>query len=275
MGLRRTEMARVLALGTELSDREQALVRVVAGLRLATHAQLACLVPVGGTDASAESAARSARRILARLTESGVLGRLERRIGGVRAGSAGYVYYLGPVGQRLLAYWEGKGAVRGRARPEPGERFVRHRLAVSELYVQAQALHREGALELVSFDVEPDCWRPYLDRRGHRAVLKPDALLHTRARAREDRVFLEVDLATESRPIIARKLRRYVAYFQDGASGPTEDAAVTQVLLLTTTLARQAVLMEVCAALPRDAQSWFTVSTLDRGLAVLPSRVAG
>ncbi len=72
-----------------------------------SHAQLAALLG-DGRGCRAVSAARIARRVLARLTELGVLARLERRIGGLRAGSSGYVYYLGPAGQRLVAYWQGQ-----------------------------------------------------------------------------------------------------------------------------------------------------------------------
>ena len=146
----RVSPSQLIALATALPARERELVQLAARLRLMTHAQLAVLLAPGDRSVSPSSAARSVRRVLARLTAHGVLARLERRVGGVRAGSAGYVYYLGPIGQRLIAYWEGRGLVRGRFRPEPGGRYVRHRLAVSELYVQLRSADRSGELDLLS-----------------------------------------------------------------------------------------------------------------------------
>ena len=46
---------------------------------------------------------QAARRALQRLTKLGLLATLERRIGGVRSGSDGLIYRLGPAGQRLQA----------------------------------------------------------------------------------------------------------------------------------------------------------------------------
>jgi hypothetical protein len=48
------------------------------------------------------AAARASNRALTRLRDLGVLKTLERRIGGARAGSAGFVWYIGPAGERLL-----------------------------------------------------------------------------------------------------------------------------------------------------------------------------
>jgi hypothetical protein len=262
---RRTEMARVLELGDRLSDRERAAVRAVATLRLATHAQLATLTAGRDSDLSEESAARVARRLLAGLAEAGMLARLQRRIGGIRAGSAGYVYYLGPVGQRLIAYWDGHGITGGRVRPEPGPRFVRHRLMVSQLYVDAHVASQEGALELLAFDVEPDCWRTYLDRQGQEAVLKPDAVVLTRAQGGQRRFLLEVDLATESRTVIERKLRRYAAYF-DVDDGHAEQS---RVVLVAPTSAREAVLGQACEGLAPADRRRFSVGTLDRAVELL------
>ncbi len=257
----------LLALAGSLSESERAAIQTVADMRLMTHAQLAALL--GSTEASA---ARSARRLLARLTALRVLGRLERRIGGRRAGSAGYVYYLGPVGQRLMAYWHGRGLVRGRTRPEPGGRYVRHCLAVSELYVQTRLAANAGTLDLLSFESEPDCWRTYVDSFGGRALLKSDAYTRLGLGAYEDSFFIEVDLGSESRSVIARKVRAYLDYFQTGTE-QAEHGVFPRVLLLTNSEKRRAALVEVCERLPAEARRLFTVSTLDRALAVLTGHI--
>jgi Replication-relaxation len=262
----------LLTLAGSLGEPERTVIETVAKLRLATHAQLAALLGLSDAAESGGSAARASRRVLARLTALRVLGRLERQIGGKRAGSAGYVYYLGPVGQRLVAYWDGRGLTRGRTRPEPGGRYVRHRLAVSELYVQTRLAANAGTLDLLSFEAEPDCWRSYVDSFGGQTLLKPDAYVRLGLGAYEDSFFLEVDLGSESRQVIARKVRAYLDYFQTG----TEQAArgvFPRVLLLTNSAARRAVLVSVCERLSAEAWGLFTVSTLDRALPVLTGHI--
>ena len=271
--MRRLTGGQLIGLAANLPTRERALVETVARLRLLSHAQLASLLAATDGDASPVSAARSARRVLARLTANGVLARLERRVGGVRAGSAGYVYYLGPVGQRLIAYWEGRGLVRGRFRPEPGGRYVRHRLAVSELYVQLHGADRDGELDLLAFDAEPDCWRRSVDGFGGMTVLKPDAFVRLGIGAYEERCFVEVDLATESRSVIAAKVRAYLDYFHTG----TEQAAhgvFPRVVLLTNSEVRREALVDVVTRLPAEHWALFTVALLDRALEVMSGAVA-
>jgi hypothetical protein len=265
----RVSAAGLLRLASDLGERERTAVELVAKLRLISHAQLASLLaPPIDSAASPLSAARSTRRILARLTALGVLARLDRRVGGLRAGSAGYVYYLGPVGQRLLAYWDGRGLVRGRFRPEPGGRYVRHRLAVTELYVRLHAADRVGELDLLTFEAEPDCWRRYLDGFGGSLVVKPDAFVRVGVGAYEDRCFVEVDLGTESRSVIATKLRAYVDYFQAGAE-QAEHGVFPRVVLLTNSEARKAALVDVAGRLSAEHWSLFTIGTLDQALRIM------
>ena len=266
----RVNSTRLLQLASELGERERAIVEVVAQLRLVSHAQLASLLDPHDEHMSAASMARSIRRTLARLSGLGVLARLERRVGGVRAGSAGFVYYLGPVGQRLMAYWEGRGLVRGRFRPEPGGRYVRHRLAVSELYVQLRIAERQSELELLAFEAEPDCWRRYLDEFGGSLLLKPDAFVRVGVGAYEERCFVEIDLGTESRSVIAAKVRTYLDYFNSG-SEQAEHGVFPRVVLLTSTETRRAALVDVVARLPAEHWVLFTVATLDRALEVMNS----
>lgn len=263
----RVSHARLVVIAEAMSEREIAVVQVVDRLHLVAHGQLARLMP-SGEGASAASAARRVRRTLLQLNELGVLSRLDRRIGGVRAGSAGHVYYLGPVGQRLMAYWNGDGLVRGRVRPEPGAPFVRHRLATSELYVAARERERAGELDLLAFDVEPGCWRDSLTGFGARTTLKPDAFLRVGVGAYEDCWFIEVDLGTESRTVLARKLRLYLDYFHTGAE-QAASGVFPRVLLLTVTESRKATIVELCAALPAEYWSIFAVNLLDRGMDVI------
>jgi Replication-relaxation len=261
--------AELLRLGTELGDRQRTAIEAVAKLRLMTHRQLAALLDLGEND---PSSARTTRRLLASLVERRLLARLDRRIGGIRAGSAGYVYYLGPAGQRLVAYWQGRGLTRGRFRPDPGGRYVRHRLAVSELYVKASLAARAGRLDLLAFDAEPDCWRTSVDGFGGQTILKPDAFVRLGIGAYEDVVFAEVDLGSESRNVVARKARAYFDYFQTGDE-QTKRGVFPRVLWLTTNETRRAVLIDACLRLPAEAWRLFTVATLDRALEAMSERI--
>src|SRR5688500_6435940 len=84
----------------ELSERDIAVIRAVLDHRFLTARQIEQLH--FSDHATAEAAARICRRVLARLTRDRFLARLERRVGGVRAGSASYVYALGSSGGTLL-----------------------------------------------------------------------------------------------------------------------------------------------------------------------------
>jgi hypothetical protein len=261
--MKRLPFARLLELGASLGESEREVIRTLARLHLMSHAQLAALL---GFENS-ETSQRLARRILKRLNDDGMLARLERRIGGIRAGSAGYIYYLGPAGQRLVAYWDGQGLARGRYRPEPGSRYVLHRLAVSQLYVDLKDSDREGLLDLLTFDGEPDCWRTFGDRFGGTRTLKPDGFVRVGLGAYEDRYFVEVDLGSESRSVIGRKLRFYLDYFNTGAEQHAH-GVFPRVLLLTNSEERRAALVMTCERLPAEAWRLFTITALDKAVAV-------
>jgi hypothetical protein len=184
------------------------------------------------------------------------------------------VYYLGSLGQKLIAYWDGKGLVRGRRRPEPSARYVDHRLAVSEVYVKLFQAERGGGLDVLSFAAEPDCWRPYIDRFGGQTTLKPDAYVHLGVGAFEERAFVEVDLGTESRSVITAKARAYWDYFRSGA----EQAAhgiFPRVTFLTNDEARRGSVAEACARLPAEAWQLFAVVQLDQAVDLLSGRSSG
>lgn len=266
----RVRATRLLQLAEELTSSERTVIEALAELKLATHQQLATLLRNPARRVGLESEARSARRTLARLTALGIFRRLERRIGGIRAGSAGYIYYLGSPGQRLVAYWQGRGLVKGRHRPEPGSQFVRHRLAVSELYVQAILAQKRGQLDVLDFELEPASWRQMVDSFGGATILKPDAFVRIGAGDFTVSSFVEVDLGSESRSVIARKALAYIDYFNSGIEQAGNDV-FPRVVFLTTSEARKAAIVDICAALPPERWELFTVTTLDRGLLAISS----
>jgi hypothetical protein len=200
--------------GPELSERDWAVLDDLARVRLLTgrHVERLHL-----RDGSPLTQARRTRSLLQRLNDMGLVVRLERRIGGLHAGSAGFVYGLAPLGQRLTTERGPAGGRRLRRPWEPSRYFVDHILAVSELYVQLRELERAGRFELLRFDAEPACWRTWTGLSGERLVLKPDAYLMIATRDFEYASFVEVNRSTESLNVIRRKAQTYVTYYQSGA----------------------------------------------------------
>lgn len=190
----------------QLSDRDLAVVRSVKEHRFLTAEQIKLMH--FADHASEDAAARVCRRVLTRLTRERVLGRLKRRVGGIRAGSSSYVYALGPVGGRL---------VDGRRFTEPSALFLDHTLAVADAHVALVQAARSERLELVSVEVEPACWRRYTGPGGAPEIVRPDLHVVTAAGAYEDFWFLEIDRGTESPAAIRRKCRVYEGYWRTGS----------------------------------------------------------
>jgi hypothetical protein len=130
-------------------------------------------------------------------------------VGGVRAGSASFVYALGPVGGRLL---DGQ----GRRLVEPSAIFLTHTLAVAQAHVELVQAAHDRRLELLTVDVEPRCWRRYVGSGGAREVLRPDLYVVTGSGDFEDCWFVEIDCGTESPLALRRKCRAYEAYWRSG-----------------------------------------------------------
>jgi hypothetical protein len=260
----RVSQSQLVLLSSQLSPRRQQLVGHVAKFRLASGDQLRRLVyPTRDHSAKAEaSTARAARLDLAALTHSNCLFRLERRIGGARAGSAGYVYALGAVGRRLVDLWAGHGAGSdlGRSRYEPSIGFQDHALAVTEAIVATS----QGAAPLgraITYRVERAAWRNYRGVGSQLLTLKPDAELAIQDGDFTDHWWLEIDRATERRSVLQRKLGSYLAYYRTGAEQQAS-GVFPLVAWLTVSEARAAVLREEIANLGEHEQRIFRVGLL-------------
>jgi hypothetical protein len=263
----RVSAAGLLRLGESLSAPRWTLLHSVAQLRLVTGGQLRRRHYGDG-----DAAARRARLDLAALHELNILHRLERRIGGARAGSTGFVYAVGAVGRRLLDFERGDGVEQGRSRYEPSIGFVDHALAVSELWVglhefAADPWTPQGEVE-IDFRVEQAAWRSYPNSIGTLDTLKPDAEVRLRRKTFADSWFLEVDRATERASTIRRKLDTYVAYFYSGAE-QREREVFPLTAWLTTTDARAEVLAELIAERPHRERRLFRVGLLSSGVPLL------
>jgi len=190
-----------------LSERDRAVIASVHEHRFLTARQIEELH--FHDHATSDAGARVSRRVLARLTRDRLLARLARRVGGVRAGSASYVYALGPIGRRLIDD--------GRRFTEPSALFLDHTLAVADARVELNRAAGAGEFELVEVQVEPVCWRRYLGPGGAAEFVKPDLYVVTSSGEFEDCWFLEIDRGTESPAAIGRKCRGYDRYWRTGA----------------------------------------------------------
>lgn len=193
-----------------LSDRDRTIVGSVAAHRFLTTQQVERMHFADHT--SALAGARAARRVLRRLADLGVLSHLERRVGGIRAGSAGYVWTLGPIGRRLHTA-RGSGRFR---RYEPSLRLLAHYLAIADTHLALIGAARTGTFELLSVRLEPDSWRRFSGLAGDSRLLRPDLAAITSTGEYEDHWFLEVDLGTEHPPTVVDKCRLYLDYATTG-----------------------------------------------------------
>lgn len=206
--------ARLAVLERSLDPREQAIIDTLDRLRVATTEQLKRL---HFADLTPRSAARQAPKVLARLAEQRVTCKLERQLGGVRAGSRAAVWSLDLAGQRLAPSACGPAGNYRRRRPwTPSLTFIAHRLAVSECFVSLTERCRSGADELLDFEAEPLSWRRYTSPYGGASILKPDAFCRVAVGDFERGAFVEIDRATESRSTLATKLRAYRTFWETG-----------------------------------------------------------
>lgn len=241
-------------LRSTISATERAILADVAAMRLALATDLQALQ---GLRQPVE--ARQFRRTLQRLHERHVLFRLERVVGGRRAGSAGFVYGVGIAGQRLLAS-DGDGPARRPWTPRPS--WLRHALAVSHLYVLLRGLEADKALQLVRFEAEPMCWRSFSGPHGGVSTLKPDVFVRCDVGDFTDRYFIEVDCGTESPATLARKLDVYRHYWHTGRE-QQQGGVFPQVVWLVPTEARLDVMRRTVERQPADAQSLHRVAAYD------------
>jgi hypothetical protein len=267
MSRRYASEGRLAAVSEAMTDRDWLIVETLQTVKVATAHQLERLHFDPSED---PSSSRHRRRVLSHLVDLQVLGRLERRIGGVRAGSAGFVYGLEVVGQRLLDLRDGS----GRWRPPftPGLSFLQHRLAITEVYVRLVESQRGGRFhQLVEFAAEPDCWRSFSGRGGGRVLLKPDAYARIANGDYDYLWFIEVDRAAESRPTLKAKCQRYVDYWLSGRED-TRSIVFPAVLWLVPDERRAETLAGVIEQLPVDSRRLFQVAVFDLAVDVLTGR---
>ena len=253
----------------QLSPLEMQIVDCVGTLRIATGGHLRSLFYAGENE-SAE--ARKCRWTLNRLNTLGVLSRYERRVGGVRSGSDGYIYRLGTQGHRLVRWWKEGVDVRTHLAPEVGIHTMDHALEVANFYVGLKAEEaRRGRerLEVLSFDVERACWRDYALGLGQVRSLKPDAFVRVAVGDIERSWFVELDRGTVMQRTRASHAADYRDYWR---SGVTEDMPGVLWIAqndLVAAAAKRAIQPH------REPQGLFVIATIETAVRVATEPVAG
>lgn len=252
----RVRMPYVEQLAQRLSPRDWSIISTIYRLRLISGPQLERLHFHELTGRS-----RSVKRsqILKRLADIGVIAQLDRLVGSANRGSAPQCYALDTAGQRLVqlrANRESPGTHVRRPRV-PGDRFIAHTLAVSELYVSLVELSRLGGFTLAEFQAEADAYRP----DGVRGWIKPDAFVRMERGETADYWWYEADMATEDLlTTIRQKLLTYVHFVQRGQLGP--DDVMPRVLIGAVTSKRRTAIQSVVDELPAPADVLFLVADM-------------
>jgi hypothetical protein len=240
-----------------LAARDKAILRDLARVRVLTGRQLERL---HFHDLGAANRDRARRRVLNRLTSLSLVTTLERRVGGVRAGSAGLIYALDTAGQRLLRLPDHEEERPTRRPWTPGALFLSHTLAVAELYVQFREAERAGDFELVTFHAEPACWQ----RTASLGTIKPDAYVLLAEGDIEDAWWCEVDRGTESANTLRRKLNLYLLAAQAGVVGP--DQVLPRVLVSVPDEQRLEIVRSIIATLSPVTERLISVTLHDRAV---------
>jgi Replication-relaxation len=271
MSQRYLTAARQRQLEAKLTQPDLAVLQRVSDLRFVSGLQLTRLCFSGSVDPAAD--ARAARRALLRLTRLGALDRLPRQVGGVRSGSAGYVYRLGLLGQHLAIRYGWQPERRTRRSLVPGTLFLSHALQVAELHTRLVEADRSGSFELLELSAEPACWRSFGGLGPQRQRLKPDSYVRLGLEDFEDSYFIEVDRGTEGSQTIARQLTSYVAYF-DSEQEQAEHGVFPRVLWLAPDERRVGIIEAEVGRLAAAHGELFQVTVFDRCLDVMVPTIA-
>lgn len=261
----RVSPAMLAQIERRLSSDDRLIIATLDRLRLANTEQLHRLLVVHETTTLRRTQAK-----LRKLRDLRVIARLDRSVGGVRAGSSGHVNSLDVAGQRLASGCGPAGGRRLRRPWTPGLPFIAHQLAVSEVYVRLREAEGDPLafldfnrdLAVLDFDAEPLAWRYFAGIGGARTILKPDAFVKLGIGEFEDAYFLELDQDTQSLPAIARKLTVYKRFYVTGREQERQ-GAFPQVLFLTPTEERRAALAGLIASQPEEVRRFTAAALLD------------
>lgn len=223
------------ALRERLTPRDMQIISFIEQAHCAFTHQLTRLFFASASNEQAAS--KACRRNMQKLLEYKLVNKLDRKIGGYRAGSNANIWYLTDAGYKLLDLEDPDTPLKRRRFLEPSAITLRHRLTSVECYIQMVELGRKiqlggnvqaeeaggnsgaasktnsGTITPRSFSVrkvefEPKSWKQYpYDNKNK--YLKPDLFISIEKDGYEYLYFVEIDLASESMTDILRQCESY------------------------------------------------------------------
>lgn len=252
---RRIDVDVLHQLAETMPERDHQVLALIARHRfLTTHQIQRFAFDTLGTP---DSAARTTRHVLQRLSRTALIRSLAQRIGGVRAGSSARVWQLSPAGARLL---RDDGTVY--RTHEPSTRFLAHCLMVADAHLGLRSIQHLPGVEAVHVQVEPECWRRFTGHGGEPRWLQPDLAATIQTTEFDDRWFIEVDLGTEALPTLLKKCGQYEAYRASGIE-QDEHGAFPLVLWLFSKPERADRLSAAIRRSPRFTPQLYRFATAD------------
>jgi len=200
-------------LSRAISDRDKEILRSLQKCRYLTTKQVTRLH--FNNSSTKTAATRASNRSLSKLKDYGLIGALERRVGGPAHGSDPYIWSLTAAGFRLINLDNLDHSSRKRYL-EPSSYFLTHTLTIAEGYLQLRDICQKSGAELADVQFEPECWRWHKSSKGKPVALKPDLFAAVRFAGYEDRYFIEVDRGTVTLQMIIRKCHSYLHYLKTG-----------------------------------------------------------
>ena len=253
----------------KLGEKDKSILEIIRKYRYMTTRQINRLY-FENSSSSQNAAQRATNRALTKLKEQKLIFTLDRRIGGVRAGSSSYVWALNSPGHRLLSL-DDDHSIKSFTRKrifEPSIRFLEHTLAVSETYVQLVLIAGENeSIEIIKNETEPDCWRRYINNSGIITSLKPDLYAETISGEYQDHWFFEIDLSTEAPSRIMNKCEQYYRYYLSG-NEQRKNGIFPMVVWITLNTKRT-------ATLRHHIEEEFTVKGKDIFIVIEPNQLNG
>jgi hypothetical protein len=253
-----------------LSARDWDVIQTVYRMHLAVGSQLERLHFHSLLSERSRSVVRGLA--LKRLVDLHVLITLDRRVGATDRSPRELCYALDVNGYRVLRIRANRESpdVPVRRPWLPGDRFVRHTLAVTELFVRLVELSRGGAFVLSMYQAKHEAHWP----NGLGGWLRPDAfvqLRHPQGTGYWQYWWYEADRGTESLPTLQAKLLSYLDFAQRGQLGP--DGIVPRVIVGVLTAKRQAVVAAWVDSLSAPAAELFRVADMTEVARVMADEI--
>ena len=240
-----------------LDDRDRQILQLMRRLRFMRTDQL-CRIFFQEPETTDRAKLSRTTRCLHRLEKWGVITHLPRKVRPNRGGTYGLVWHLTETGTRLLDICR---EIPKRHRPyEPSETFLKHSLAVAEVYtITMETARKEPAFAAKTIEIESEAAREHKTPATYLTPSKttricPDMFLEIdnvdeSGKKITDYWYIEVDLGTERSKSLMEKCKRYVSYYKTGA--PQKEHGVTPaVLFVVPDEQRKATILEVVRKLP-------------------------